>query len=335
MLAKGPRLHDEPTGLVVVGIDQLDADYLRPQRVYQGGYIRGQSRTRAVCIEVAHSSAQQTAIVDRLRRPHRNLGQSLGEYRLARDPVGGNNVEMAALVCSHHLVGLQRLLVLGCEDLLGPARIPTVVVLEAGEFRIAPVLFTQHAEIVPIALHVPVAHLGDQLVVLPGHRGVIEVHNVLAAQRGGLQPVAPHLEPVVHVQTRRRAPVPAVRPVAHRYQELSILPLFAIVDLQFDLRAQKVEIAAIAGEQLSAFDRDIDAVEHDIVTLIVVPAVLATPPHTLAPSANNALGVDIVGTDAAVFLGALHPGLSVVENPLLIAIVAAVEIGVGHQRGSG
>ena len=55
----------------------------------------------------------------------------------------------------------------------------------------------------------------------------------------------------------------------------------------------------IAGKQLGTFYRDVDTMEHDVVTLVVVPAVLATPPHPLAPSANNALGVDIVGPHKA------------------------------------
>ena len=160
------------------------------------------------------------------------------------------------------------------------------------------------------------------------------MHDVLAPQRSGFQPVASHLNAVTYVQPRRRIPFPAVRPVAHRHEQLPVLPLPAVVDLQLDLRAQKVEVPAVAGEQLGAFDRDVDAVVHDVVALVVIPAVLAAPPHALASPANDAFGIDVVRADTAVFLRALHPRFSVVENPLFVLVVARVQIGIGHQRSS-
>ena len=65
------------------------------------------------------------------------------------------------------------------------------------------------------------------------------MHDILTSQRSGFQPVAPHLNAVAYVQPRHRIPVPAIRPVAHRHEELPILPLPAVIDLQLDLRAQK------------------------------------------------------------------------------------------------
>ena len=159
------------------------------------------------------------------------------------------------------------------------------------------------------------------------------MHDVLAPQRSRLQPVAAHLNAIAYMQPRRWIPVPAIRPIAHRHEQLPVLPLPAVIDLQPDLRAQKIEVAGVAGEQLGAFDRDVDAVEHDVVALVVIPAVLAAPPHALAAPANDALGIDVVRADTAVLLGALHPCLRVVEHPLFVLVVAGVQIGVGHQRG--
>ena len=75
--------------------------------------------------------------------------------------------------------------------------------------------------------------------------------------------------------------------------------------------------------------------EHDVEALVVVPTVLATPKIAVAVLADLAGGADIVGHDATVLVDAVDPCLHVVQHPLFLFLVAAVEIGVGDQgRGT-
>ena len=68
---------------------------------------------------------------------------------------------------------------------------------------------------------------------------------------------------------------------------------------------------------------------------LALPAVQPAPPLAVAVLADPAGGSDVVGDDAAVLLDALDPAAHVVEDPLLVLLVARVEIGVGHEgRGA-
>ncbi len=65
------------------------------------------------------------------------------------------------------------------------------------------------------------------------------------------------------------------------------------------------------------------------------PAIIAAPPFAVHRFANDAVGADIVGTDAIVGLDAVGPRFQIVRDPMLITVVAGVEEGVGDQAGAG
>ena len=177
---------------------------------------------------------------------------------------------------------------------------------------------------VPVAHFVGVPNADDEVVVLLGHRGVIEVGQLLHAV--GHEPASFVVVVVPRV-------LPAVRAVAGRQQKLAVLAGDGVVHEKPDLRAQQLKIAEVAGEQEGALGGDGEGAEHDVVADEGVPAVEPAPPEAVAVFADLAGRPDVVGQDAAVALDALHPPLGVVEHPLFVLVLAGVEEGVGDQGG--
>ena len=213
-------------------------------------------------------------------------------------------------------------LVLGLQDFHGPVGVPAVVVLEAGEFGVAVVLFSDDGNAIPVALLVGLPDSGDQVVVFGGHGDVVQVGEFLHAERCRL-PLAGVPQGVL--------PTPGA--VAGRKQELAVLPRDGIVHEDPDLRAQQLQVAEVAGEQDGAFGGDGQRIEHYVVADEAVPSVEPAPPLAPAVFADPAGRSDVVGHDAAVAPHPFHPGLRVLQHPLPVLLLAGVQVCVGDQGG--
>ena len=113
MLTKSTGLYDEPSRLIAVTIHQLHADTITTQFINKGRRIGGETRSESIGIVVSDRSAQQTAIVDRLRCPRRDLGQGLGQHYVHGHTIALDDVQMAALVFNHFTVTTQSCCVFG------------------------------------------------------------------------------------------------------------------------------------------------------------------------------------------------------------------------------
>ena len=160
------------------------------------------------------------------------------------------------------------------------------------------------------------------------------MHHLLGAHGARALHDAARGDAVVHAASDGGSEYPALGAVADGRDELAVVLDLRRVDDDLELGAQEVEILVVAGEHEGAFDGGVDAVEHDVVALVVVPAVLAAPEDALASAADDAVVVDVVGGDAAVLVRAVDPGFEVVEDPLLVLVVAGVEVGVGDEGRS-
>ena len=194
--------------------------------------------------------------------------------------------------------------------------VPAVVVLEARQFGVGVALLAEDGHVVPVAHFVPLANPDDELVVLGGHRCVVEVGQLLQAKRKETALLILEVLPDV---------LPALRTVARRQEELAVLAGDGVVHEQPDLRAQQLQVAEVAGEQEGAFGGDGETGEHDVVADETVPAVEPAPPQAPAVFADLARGAHVVGQDAAVGLDALHPRPGVVEHPAFVFFLAGVE----------
>ena len=193
-------------------------------------------------------------------------GQPLGHHRLVRKLVGQDHLVRRALVAPNLLVDLQGVLILGAEDLLGPIRVLAIVVLEPGELGLPCVLLAQSgSDLVPVPLHLAITDMSDQLVVFPGHGSVVEVNHLLCIHRAGrrVRPLS-HRNAVLFVRFDRLSHLPAIGTIPIGYDELTVFAPESLIESDLELRAQKIKVAAVSGEQLSALDADVDPVEHDV-----------------------------------------------------------------------
>ena len=113
-------------------------------------------------------------------------------------------------------------------------------------------------------------------------------------------------------------------------------PVFftAQIPQHIQLRAAEVEPGKVPGHQCRARAGDIGRLDDHARPVRPAPAVVAAPPLAIHQLTNFAIGSDIVGYDATVFVTVVHPGLYVVEHPVFVFVVAGVDIGVGdHASG--
>ena len=99
------------------------------------------------------------------------------------------------------------------------------------------------------------------------------------------------------------------------------------------LRAEEVEPRGIAGQHGGIATGIAQGLEHDPAAVRPAPAVVAAPPLAVHAFAHLAGGADVVGQQPAVGLGAVHPRLDVVGDPLDVLVVAGVQVGVGDEAG--
>ena len=158
------------------------------------------------------------------------------------------------------------------------------------------------------------------------------MHHLLSAHWTRPLHDAPRRDTVVHATSNWGSKDPALRAVSHRRDELAVVLDLRRVDDDLELRAQQFEVLVISCKHEGTFDGGVDAVEHDVVALVVVPAVLAAPEHSLASAADHSVVVDVVRRDPTVPLRPVDPRLEVVEHPLLVLVVTRVQVGVGNER---
>ena len=129
-------------------------------------------------------------------------------------------------------------------------------------------------------------------------------------------------------------PVPAFVVVEVR-REQRLSPHFPLLHQHVDLRARKVHVAQVAGEQSRVFRSRNAGVAQMVPAVRPRPAVVPAVPLAVDVFADLSRQADVVGQDAVVLPGALDPSVGVFLDPSSVLVVAAAQIGVGHHAGSG
>jgi len=245
MFTESAGLHDEASGFVSVAIHQLHAHATIAQLVNEGGRVRWQPRSLTIGVVVTNRGTKQSAVVDRLGSAGGDLGEGLGQHHVHRNLVALNDVEMRSVVIDHLPITLQRSGVFGSQDLLRPAGVAPLVILETWQFGLSPILLP-HADvhIVPVAFGVTPTNRIDQFAVFVGHGRVIKVDHLLRAHRTGFLGIAAHVDAVQNAGPRGlERQVPPIGAIPCRYDKLPIGSLESVVDEQSHLRTQKLEPA--------------------------------------------------------------------------------------------
>ena len=309
MLAKAAGLYDHRARMRWAQVDQRQLYPIVAQSVDQRRHVFGQAGPALFCVKVAHPALHQSAPVNGLRSAHRQLLERLGHHRVALLPVVLVHFGQIGLVLHHHLQASTHFGVVGLENsfrivgqLAGQVARPRPIVQRARSAR---------SDLSPLGFG-PFSQRFQALPVAPMHRSGPQVNRVLRNHR----PVfAPALIRVLkgHLQ---RAVALALSSANHHIQ----------------LRANQLQVLAIAGQHLRALGRDHHRRAHHVQREATGPAVKAAPPLALSVFAGDPVGPHVVGNDAVVVSYPLLPRLDVVDHPLAIALLARVQKRVGHQH---